>query len=393
MTQRTVATDARGSAPEQASQPRFHKPNEDLAAAMECERCAEMGISTPPGWADRRKLANSRERKRKDREYLRRRREGPKLKPNRPPSHLNGHQASLLHRVWAYLAERPVGRDPDSRLLALTCALRGAVKGHANLTGQDLRSLRLEDPRSALTALTSSGWLDTTPEAVIDSDSQNVARCGLPDLEGNPWDTSNGIRSRASGWVSRGLSHKKFRKKPNRLRLTGVYLAARADTRGEISVPVEGVVSACALTGGADEVAELVAWLVRLDWIEEPAAGAAEVRTRLTELTGPMSLAPFPPRTPPRDAPATTDPDLPVGERADALLSGREAEVARWVADYRCEHGHGPSWSALSAHFGWPARQAPDHEVSQEVFARLREGGWLVGMGVPFGLRPGPTAS
>ncbi|WP_116245789.1 hypothetical protein [Nocardiopsis sp. FIRDI 009] len=392
MTQRTVTSDVHvSSRPAKVPQPRFHKPNEDLAAAMECARCAELGISTPPGWANRRKPSTKKERKRKQLEHIRRQREAPK-KPHKPgPLPLNELQSAFLREVWAYLTRKAVGDDPDSRLLALTCALRGAIKGYANMTGQDVRSLRMEDAHAALTTLISSGWLDTTPERAINAEPSNIARCGLPDLQGNPWDVGNGVRSRASGWVTRSLTHKKMRKKPNRLRLVAAYLPAQADSDGHIRLPVDEVVAACALTGGPDEVTELAEWLLRLDWIQDLRVADGTLHARLTELTMPMAPRPFPPPTPPRAAPATTPAEVPVPDRARNLLAGREAQVARWVADYRDEHGHGPSWAMVSDEFGWPPRQAPDQEVTREIFRLLEEGGWLTGLGVPFGLRPGPA--
>ena len=71
----------------------------------------------------------------------------------------------------------------------------------------------------------------------------------------------------------------------------------------------------------------------------------------------------------------------------------RAAEVGRWVDGYRSDHGHGPSWSTVAEHFGWPPRSAPDHDVTQEIFERLGRRGVLTGFGVPFGLRPGAALS
>jgi hypothetical protein len=47
----------------------------------------------------------------------------------------------------------------------------------------------------------------------------------------------------------------------------------------------------------------------------------------------------------------------------------------------------------VTEHFGWPPRAAPDHEVSQKALDMLKEGGWLTGFGVPFGLCRGPAGA
>lgn len=396
MTQHTAGGEVResGPVPHEIAQPRFFRPNEDLAAAMACERCEEQGITTPPGGAPR-KLTNAQARERK-KERRRARAEALAAPQAKVPVDRNRslpigpHHAALLRDLWTRLAEAGAGATPDGRLLALTFAVRGAVRGRANLTGQDLRMLRLEEPRAALVELTSTGWLDATPEAVIEADAAHPALCDLPGMRDQLWTVGNGVRSRASGWLSRALAHKKLRKKPNRLRLVAAHLTLHADHGGAVSVPVEDVVDACALSG-AEELSELLTWLAEVSWIEGPAADGGTVTARLTEITLPLAVRPAPPRTPPKQEPATTPLDVPVPDRARGLLDGREAEVAGWVADYRGEHGHGPSWAAIATTFGWPPRQAPDHDVTHEVFRLLREGGWLTGFGVPFGLRAGDS--
>ncbi|MDE3723334.1 hypothetical protein PWG71_18225 [Nocardiopsis sp. N85] len=372
MTQHTAIDGS--TTPDQIPQPRFHRPNPDLAAAMECVRCQENGVTTPPGWPPKPP----------------RRREGPPPPTPHPNRELpiSTRKMDFLRDVWTYVASKPVGGDPDSRYLALVCALRGAIRGKVYLLGQDMRILRLEDPHAALSDLIASGWLVTTPERVIDSHPSDPALCDLPDVEGNPWDVGQGIRSRASGWVARSMGHKKMRKKPNRLRLVGTYLAARAEPGGLIRVPRVEVSVACALSG-PDELTELLEWLARIEWIVSVRDDGAIVEARLGETTAWLAPTAPPPPTPPRVSPATTPLNVSVAERADRLLAGRAAEVAHWVDGYRADHGHGPSWSAVSEHFGWPPRSAPDHDVTQEIFDRLERDGWLAGFGVPFGLRPG----
>jgi len=399
MTQHTADSDVREPdpaphepVPHEIAQPRFLRPNKDLAAAMACGRCEEQGITTPPGGAPR-KLSNAELRafKKERRRAREEARDRPQVKvpvDRKRALPIGPHHAALLRDLWARLSAERTGTTPDGRLLALTFTVRGAVTGRANFTGQDLRMLRLEDPHAALVELTSTGWLASTPEAVAEADAADPALCDLPGLRGELWTVGNGVRSRASGWLSQALAHKKLRKKPNRLRLVAAYLAVHADHGGAVSLPAADAVAACALSG-AEELSELLTWLTEVSWIEDLSTDGGTVGARLTEVTLPLAVRPEPPRTPPKQASATTPLDVPVPDRARDLLSGREAAVARWVGSYRDEHGHGPSWSAIEKEFGWPARQAPDHDVTHEVFRLLREGGWLTGFGVPFGLRAG----
>ncbi|WP_159944358.1 MULTISPECIES: hypothetical protein [unclassified Nocardiopsis] len=390
MTQHT-ATSA-DPLPDEIPRPRFLRPNDDLAAAMECARCKERGISVPPGGAPRR-LTNA-ESKRLKKEKKRARAEARTRPQEKIPAdrkrvpRMGPHHAEFFRDLWARVASERAGATADSRLLALTCALRGALKGQANLTGQDLRVLRLEDAHAALSDLVGQGWLGTTPEAVIGSDPLHPALCDLPSLSGSPYRIGNGVRSRASGWFSRTLAHKKMRKKPNRLRLVAAYLALHAEPDGRLSVRAQDAVEGCALSGPG-ELAELLTWLTEISWIEGLSAGGGALDASLTEVTLPLTYVPLPPATPPSTAPASTPMDVPVADRARDLVEGREERLARWVHEYRAEHGHGPSWSVLARAFAWPPRQAPDHDVTHEAFRILAEGGWLTGFGLPFGLRPG----
>ena len=355
----------------------YHRPGPDLAVAMECELCADEGISNPPGW-DPRLRPPKKERPRDD------------TPPHKRIPPINPKHMEILHNVWDRVVEERIGSNPDSRLLALTCAIRAAVRGYAHLLDNDMRVLRLEDPAACLRELTVDGWLDTTPEKVLSADPMHPAVCYLPSFQGNPWQLGNGERARASGWLSRALSHRKMRKKPNRLRLTGAYLAAYSDPDGNIALPAEEIVQACSLSGPV-ELVELLEWLVRLQCITPPDLTRERVEVSLTEVTGWMAPVPIPAPTPPRITPASTPLDVPAVDRAHDLVDGCEAQVARWVGTYRDEHGHGPSWTRVCDAFGWPSRRAPDHDVTDEIFRHLREKEWLVGFGAPFALRPGPA--
>ena len=150
-------------------------------------------------------------------------------------------------------------------------------------------------------------------------------------LSGQPWQLGNGERARASGWLSRALSHRKMRKKPNRLRLTGAYLAAYSAPDGNIALPAEEIVQACSLSGPV-ELVELLEWLVRLQCITPPDLTRERVEVSLTEVTGWMAPVPIPAPTPPRITPASTPLDVPAVDRAHDLVDGvRRRSRAGWV--------------------------------------------------------------
>ncbi|MBE3002260.1 hypothetical protein IDM40_26690 [Nocardiopsis sp. HNM0947] len=369
-------TDSGGSRPSR-KRIQYHRPGPDLAAAMTCDVCAEKGISNPPGW-------------------------NPELRPPKKPAPpkeeisprkrvlpINPDQYLLLQDVWERVIEDRAGTDPESRMLAVAIALRAVIRGFSYVLAHDMKILRIDNPEPSLSALTSTGWLDSTPERILAAGPMDPETCDMPSFHGNPWETTEGIRTRASGWYQRAINHRKMRKKPARLRVVGAYLASRAEFDATISVRADDIIEACALSGPM-ELVELLEWLVRIEWITQPNLAQDPVRVSLTEVTAHMAPTPYPPATPPRITPASTPLDRPVQERADALVLGREAEVAEWVGSFREVHGHGPSWTMICDEFGWPSRRAPDHDVTERVFYHLREYEWLVGFGAPFGLRPGP---
>ena len=372
-------TDSDDPTPPRSKRIQYHRPGPDLAAAMACELCAEQGISNPPGWNPA--LRPPKETPSTDEE--------PPAKKRILP--INPDQSQLLRDVWERVIEDRAGEDPESRMLAVAVALRAAIRGFSYVLAHDMKILRIDNPEPSLASLTSSGWLGSTPERILAADPMHPEMCDMPSFHGNPWQVVEAVRTRASGWYTRAINHRKMRKKPARLRVLGAYLASRADQDGNISLPAERIIEACALSGPM-ELVELLEWLVRIEWITRPDLAQDPVEVSLTEVTGPMAPTPYPPATPAKVTPASTPLDRPVQERADALVLGREAEVARWVGAYRQAHGHGPSWSMICDEFGWPARRAPDHDVTDRIFHHLREEEWLTGFGAPFALRAGPSA-
>lgn len=86
------------------------------------------------------------------------------------PAGLTHRQAEFVRRAWDFLADAPPGGDTDARLLAMLCVVRAARTGSLNLIGADVLGLRVSDPHAVVAALTSSGWLVTTPQSVLDAD-------------------------------------------------------------------------------------------------------------------------------------------------------------------------------------------------------------------------------
>ncbi|QVQ53462.1 hypothetical protein J4H86_06820 [Spiractinospora alimapuensis] len=315
----------------------------------------------------------------------------------RRPLRLTAPQAKFLRQVWEYLATTRPGADADARLLALVCLLRAARTGVANVTSQDVRSLRVADPETTVSALTETGWLKTTPSAVLNSDAQTPAVCGLPEFVDNPWDVGAKVRTRVSGWSTGTLAHKALRKKSNGTRLAALYLTTYAAPGGGVDFTANHLIAACALDG-VDELVSCLGELVTKGWLSDlPTVTATGVSAQLGEAVAPM--APEPPEEPSRPTeprPVTADltwPELDavesVDERAKILVAGRESAVAEWVQAFRAEHHHGPNWAAVMAAHDWPPHSHPHGRAAETAFVLLAEEGWLDGLGRPYGLRPG----
>lgn len=316
----------------------------------------------------------------------------------RRPLRLTDPQARFLRHVWDYLATAQPGAHSDARLLALVCLLRAARTGVANVTAQDVRSLRVADPVATVSALTDTGWLKTTPSVVLNSDPQTPARCGLPEFVDNPWGIGQKVRTRVSGWSTGTLAHRSLRKKPTGVRLAALYLTTHAAPGGRVDFTANHLIAACALDG-VDELVSCLGELVTKGWLGDlPTVTPTGVTAQLGETVAPM--APEPPEetsaspTPHPSNTGLTWPELDaagsVDERARILISGREAVVAAWVRGFRDEHHHGPNWAAVMAAHDWPPHSHHHGRAAETAFVLLAEDGWLDGLGRPYGLRPGP---
>lgn len=353
----------------------------DLDRALSCRVCQDAGIVNKPPDD-----------------------EPPPREPQRPgrrrrPLTLTEPQARLLRLALDHLATTRPGHTPDHRLLALVCLLRGVRTGTANLTSQDMRSLRVDDQHATVAALTGPGWLDTTPDTVLRAEPQHPAACGLPQFTDNPWQVGTTVRPRTSGWAAQVLAHKLLRRQPNGVRLTAVYLTAHARGAAAEFDP-QHLVSACGLADAGD-LAEAITRLQDRGWLAECSpldSSTAHARLTPAVATLPLQEAPTagPPHASGRDhrAKGRTWPELDAArnqtQRGYLMAENRGTEVAHWVHTFRAEHGHGPSWFLVAEAMGWPPRKHRYGRATQNAFAVLGEAGWLAGYGEPYGLRPGP---
>lgn len=376
----------------------------DLSRALSCSVCAAAGIiNRPPVLpAKHQRTPRTNPIESKQREDTPASPDAKKDGCAKKSPRLTDGQARFLRRGWEYLATARPGDNPDSRLLALLCLLRAARSGQANLVAQDVRGLRVADPCATVTALTSTGWLDTSPEAILVATPEMPALCSLPDFVDpvNPWGVGKTVRARASGWTSRALAHKMLRKKPNAARITAVYLTAHATPAGTIEFSSEHLAAACALTTRPEMVAAIKT-LLEVGWLADcRATGKGTLCATLSEEGLKLAPAPAPPSPDPNslsarrkqtaNRSASKETELATADEAKQLVEGRETELVRWVEEFRAEHGHGPSWSCMATSQRWPYEYGQPRTVCKVALRLLYARGWLAGLHVPYGMRPGP---
>ncbi|MGW7595838.1 hypothetical protein ACWGK9_43155, partial [Streptomyces rubiginosohelvolus] len=104
---------------------------------------------------------------------------------------------------------------------------RAARTGAGNLTGTDLRSLRLEDPERALAELTAAGW--EVPGELVGGEPDVPYGIVVPAMAPGPGHVlplGKDARSRVSGWAMRTRLAKPVRKGAPAVRLAALFLAA-----------------------------------------------------------------------------------------------------------------------------------------------------------------------
>lgn len=95
------------------------------------------------------------------------------------PFLLTPSQGEAARTLLAYVGSLPLP-DADAQLLAVVVAIRAARTGIGNLTGQDLRSLRLADPEAAVTSFAALGW--QRQETLLGDDLVTPVGIVVPDL-------------------------------------------------------------------------------------------------------------------------------------------------------------------------------------------------------------------
>lgn len=363
--------------------------------------------------------------------------------PEPLPFLLTHHQGEAARALLSYVASLPL-TSVDAQLLAVVVAIRAAHTGVGNLTGTDLRSLRLDDPEGALAELVAAGW--EVPGPLIDGDPDKPVGIVVPDMAPGPGHVlplGKEARSRVSGWSMRTRLAKPVKKGSPAVRLAALFLAAHCSAELVGHAPAElpgacyGAVPTLLEKGFLAEVSgqtyrlgtavghlagmfrtpEELAALAQEEEERRAAREAASAlqpkevtRERWAEWKSGISPALL------RHVEAVEQCPLchfPFGRVANAFLASpssvpaprtvldaygtwRDAhpdcgrEAALFTVAFRTEHGHGPSYNQLCRGLRWKKLSSALRGI---VVGSLLAEGWLTATPpVPWTLRPGKTA-
>ncbi|MFF7334032.1 hypothetical protein [Streptomyces sp. NPDC008150] len=356
--------------------------------------------------------------------------------PAGPPSFLlTPSQGEAARTLMGHVGELPVPSG-DTRLLATVVTIRAARSGKGNITGSDLRALRLADPARTVGDLRALGW--EVPDALLDGDPDAPSAILVPGIgisaESPLWFGLT-ARSRVSGWVARTISAKPLKKTSATVRTAALFLAAHCSSTLEGRLP-EGLPPECrevlpellarnflvALTGDDFELAPAVRHLAGRtegEPVAPPARDPGRTRSRKTAdvydpaewerwkqsatpaLTRHVAAVarcavcrPSPGRVALAFMRSTPEPYVDNEVRVAYAAwkdehPDRGPEAAVLTVAYRERHGHGPSYRQLCKGLGWRLPRP----LGTYVVRRLLDNGWLTCTGtVPWTLRPGPAA-
>ncbi|MET8176651.1 hypothetical protein [Streptomyces clavifer] len=339
------------------------------------------------------------------------------------PFLLTARQGEAARRLLSYVGSLPL-EGADAQLLAVVVAIRAARSGIGNLTGQDLRSLRLVDAEGAVAAVGALGW--QARGDLIGGDPDVPVAIAVPEFavdSDRPLPFAKLTRSRVSGWTSRVLTAKPARKTSVAARLAALFLAAHAPADDHSSLPA-GLPGHChaalpellakgflsELDGNRYLLGDAVRHLSgmhalplvtprtkapAMTWDEWKAQASPALR-RHAEAVEKCTLCSMSPvrvaeafmRTP---VPAQFD--EAVRAAFDAWKDSNPDEgprVARFAADFRASHGHGPSVKQLCTGMGWGKQP---RGLRLLVIRLLIADQWLTNTEpVPWTLRPGGAA-
>lgn len=348
------------------------------------------------------------------------------------PFLLTAQQGHAARTLLSYVAALPLS-SPDAQLFAVTVAIRAARGGVGNLTGIDLRSLKLSDPAQGVAALRGLGW--QIPHLLVEGDPETPVPVTVPALTaecGHPLPFGKQMRSRVSGWTTRTLAAKPVKKTTPATRLAALFLAAYSSSRLHGTVP-DDLPDACRAAlpdlRSKNFLADLSADRYRLDpgvrhlagLLPNPADPDEPVAPRGTPNWPQISLAEWAQwkekasQALRRHAEAVETCAvcaLPFDQVAAAFASTRclvpapryvrEAYgswkeqhpdrgplAAQFTVAFRAEHGHGPSFNQLCSGMGWNRPRT----LRAFIVHRLLVNEWLTDTApVPWTLRPGMTA-
>ncbi|MGW6880207.1 hypothetical protein ACWGEU_08065 [Streptomyces goshikiensis] len=356
-----------------------------------------------------------------------------------PPFLLTTSQGRAARLLMSYVAALLLS-SPEAQLLAVVIVIRSTRGGTGNITGQDLRSLKLTDPARLVAEVRGLGW--EIPDQLLDGPPELPVAVTVPDLAAgtdHPLPLGKQARTRVSGWTTRTFAAKPLKKTTPAARLAALFLAAHGSPTLPETLPAD-FPEACraALPELLEKnfLAELSGDQYRLD------AGVRHLAGMVPGPATPSSSALSSPsrRKPARWTPPPIDPDewaqwkdrarpglrrhveavescalcsLPRDHVAAAFMSNhvpipspryvlalyntwkekhpaRGVLAAQFTVAFRAEHGHGPSQGQLCDGLGWNLFRT----LRTLVVGRLLANEWLTDTApVPWTLRPGATAN
>ncbi|WP_356948510.1 hypothetical protein [Streptomyces sp. P9-2B-2] len=326
--------------------------------------------------------------------------------------------------------------SPDSQLLAVVVAIRAARGGVGNITGIDLRSLRLSDPAQAVAALRGLEW--QIPDPLLDGDPETPVPVTVPALAAetqHPLPFGKQTRSRVSGWTTRTLTSKPVKKTLPPTRLAALFLAAHSSSKLHGNLP-DDLPEACRAalpellnkkfitehSGGfyrlAPEMRHFAGMLRDPAEPEEAAATKTPSRTLERPQISTAEWTQWKSKAAPAlrrhveavescsvcalsldqvagafTANASVIPSPRYVREAYGAWKGEHPDrgplAAQYTVAFRAEHGHGPSYQQLCTGLGWELPRS----LRTFIVRRLLVNEWLTDTApVPWTLRPGKTA-
>ncbi|MEV0009100.1 hypothetical protein AB0M10_19105 [Streptomyces sp. NPDC051840] len=342
------------------------------------------------------------------------------------PFLLTPRQGEAARAFLAYLSSLPL-KGADAHLLAAVVAIRAARSGVGNLTGQDLRSLRLDEPEATVTALGALGWRGYEP--LLGGDMVTPVPITVPDFAPEaepPLLLGKVMRSRVSGWTVRTMGSKPVKKGSSAVRLAALFVAAHAPPDEHGMLPAHLPVECEAV------LPELLAkgFLRELD-----GGGRYLLGESVRHLSGSRPPVPDTPRSRPEEpeqevltwdewkgrasvalrrhveaVETCEDCSVSTARVSEAFMRkavpaqftekvraayaawetkypGQGPAAAEYAAGFRAAHGHGPSVKQMCKAMGWGKMS---RQLRIFVIRRLIAEGWLTNTEpVPWTLRPG----